>query len=300
MTTGAHSLDVSVARCAYILYDFYVSANSKGPVSSGWIAWFASISRLLLSFLIWCSCLWLYDDQFWGSAYMPSKLEVCLHKFAPEMVSTRLPVCGSTTPYLTRPACCRGRRTHVTYSGVPLANNPKGPRDNLGDGIKRYIRFVQSACTSDYSLIYGTVSSFNAYSFDVHLRCMEKWRWGWLSDQTLWTKLINLIQNITSDLDIRGRAVRQKFCTLACFECKFLSTPSLHGKSGTQVVHQVVLEVNEEGTVAAAISAACVAMCYSPALHKMVVNRPFLLLVKDLQSSLVLFLGKIEKPMFTN
>mmetsp|Transcript_35900 Transcript_35900/g.68855 ORF Transcript_35900/g.68855 Transcript_35900/m.68855 type:complete len:407 (-) Transcript_35900:332-1552(-) len=61
-----------------------------------------------------------------------------------------------------------------------------------------------------------------------------------------------------------------------------------------KVLHKAVLEVNEEGTEAAAVAAMmCQTLCIRPGPPKMVVNRPFLFLVQDLHSSLVLFLGKI-------
>jgi len=66
-----------------------------------------------------------------------------------------------------------------------------------------------------------------------------------------------------------------------------------------QVLHKAVMEVNEEGTEAAAVTAAVMMQRSIPApAPRMVVNRPFVFLIRDLQSSLVLFLGKIERPAF--
>lgn len=56
------------------------------------------------------------------------------------------------------------------------------------------------------------------------------------------------------------------------------------------VLHKVVVEVREEGTKAAAASGT------SESLHTFRVNHPFLFIIKDNRSDVILFIGRIIKP----
>ena len=64
------------------------------------------------------------------------------------------------------------------------------------------------------------------------------------------------------------------------------------------VVQKAFIEVNEEGSEAAAATAAigvqCCAMPIKPPQFNC--DRPFLYLIKDHQSGLILFAGKVEDP----
>jgi len=67
-----------------------------------------------------------------------------------------------------------------------------------------------------------------------------------------------------------------------------------------QVVHRALVEMNEEGTEAAAATA--VAMCAASAIGKpekffvMIVNRPFFFVIRDDPSDTILFMGCIHSP----
>jgi len=68
-----------------------------------------------------------------------------------------------------------------------------------------------------------------------------------------------------------------------------------------QVIHRAIAEVNEEGTVAAAVTHTAVptmAMVRrpSPRTFKMVVNHPFFLAVHDVRTGAILFMGWIGDP----
>jgi len=67
------------------------------------------------------------------------------------------------------------------------------------------------------------------------------------------------------------------------------------------VLHKTVLEVNEEGTEAAAATAAVMMTRAMPMNQppRVTADRPFLFAVRDTQTGLLLFVGKLEAPEFT-
>lgn len=62
----------------------------------------------------------------------------------------------------------------------------------------------------------------------------------------------------------------------------------------TGIVHKAFVDVNEEGTEAAAATAVVRADSAFP--PPFVVNRPFLFLIRDAQKGTILFMGRVEKP----
>ncbi len=64
----------------------------------------------------------------------------------------------------------------------------------------------------------------------------------------------------------------------------------------SNVIHKTVLEVNEEGTEAAAATAVNLIRGPPPSPFKMVVDRPFLCAIRDQVTGLVLFMGQVLKP----
>ncbi|KAK8762406.1 hypothetical protein V5799_026311 [Amblyomma americanum] len=63
----------------------------------------------------------------------------------------------------------------------------------------------------------------------------------------------------------------------------------------SEVIHKAFVEVNEEGTEAAAATAV-VMMCYSlPMTTRFVVDRPFMFLIRSLDPELVLFMGSVRQ-----
>lgn len=68
-----------------------------------------------------------------------------------------------------------------------------------------------------------------------------------------------------------------------------------------RAIHRAVVEVNEEGTEAAAVTA--IAMCESSALgskprrrFQMILDRPFFFVVRDDHSNMILFMGAVNNP----
>ncbi len=64
----------------------------------------------------------------------------------------------------------------------------------------------------------------------------------------------------------------------------------------SQVVHEAVLEVNEEGAEAAAATAVVMSRSMPSPPFRMVVERPFLCAIQDEQTGIVLFMGAIYEP----
>ena len=62
-----------------------------------------------------------------------------------------------------------------------------------------------------------------------------------------------------------------------------------------KVIHQAQMEVNEEGTEAAAATA--VTMRKGPAIPTFVADHPFLFLIRDKQTGSILFMGRVVNPL---
>ncbi len=64
----------------------------------------------------------------------------------------------------------------------------------------------------------------------------------------------------------------------------------------SNVVHQAAVEVNEEGTVAAAATSGIVSRGDHPEFH---VDHPFVFLIRDLHTGVILFIGRVTNPLQT-
>jgi serine protease inhibitor len=62
----------------------------------------------------------------------------------------------------------------------------------------------------------------------------------------------------------------------------------------SEVKHKTFVEMNEEGTEAAAVTS--VGMSYGPNPYDFIVNRPFVFVIRENQSQTILFIGKIVEP----
>jgi len=63
------------------------------------------------------------------------------------------------------------------------------------------------------------------------------------------------------------------------------------------VLHKSVIEVNEKGTEAAAVTSVRVGITALPKRFKMVVDRPFFFLIRDNESGVILFMGEVTNPL---
>ena len=70
----------------------------------------------------------------------------------------------------------------------------------------------------------------------------------------------------------------------------------------SDVLHKALVEVTEEGTVAAAATAAIMttrAMVVRPPPEIVVFDRPFVMAIEDVPSGAPLFIGVVARPTFT-
>lgn len=70
----------------------------------------------------------------------------------------------------------------------------------------------------------------------------------------------------------------------------------------SKVIHKTYIDVNEKGTEAAASTVITMRAGSAPpadAPFEMTVNRPFLFMIRDVQTGVILFLGAIENPLMT-
>ena len=69
----------------------------------------------------------------------------------------------------------------------------------------------------------------------------------------------------------------------------------------SRVIHKAVIEVNEEGTEAAAVTGVEISLTSAPPEKPvLVLNRPFLFFIKEKYSGTVLFAGKLFNPIIVN
>jgi len=86
----------------------------------------------------------------------------------------------------------------------------------------------------------------------------------------------------------------------------FTADADLSGMDGTRnlfigdVIHQAFVDVNEEGTEAAAATAVVIQRAMAPAGPLPVpvfrADHPFLFLIQDDETGLILFMGRVEHP----
>jgi serpin B len=66
------------------------------------------------------------------------------------------------------------------------------------------------------------------------------------------------------------------------------------------VLHRAFVEVNEEGTAAAAVTAGLMALSSArpkpPRTFEMIVDRPFFFAISHLSTNQILFMGSVEQP----
>merc|ERR1711863_12096 len=70
--------------------------------------------------------------------------------------------------------------------------------------------------------------------------------------------------------------------------------------SASEAVHQAFIEVNEEGTEAAAATAAVVGLRTAQRKREFFADRPFLFVVYDFAHGITLFAGKVVNPNNVN
>ena len=64
----------------------------------------------------------------------------------------------------------------------------------------------------------------------------------------------------------------------------------------SEVIHQAFIEVNEEGTEAAAATAVVMARSIPPPVPTFKADHPFTFLIRDTNTASILFLGRVVNP----
>ena len=64
----------------------------------------------------------------------------------------------------------------------------------------------------------------------------------------------------------------------------------------TRVKHKTFVDVNEEGTEAAAVTSVEIGVTSAPSELRIVVDRPFLVAIRERLSGTILFLGRVTNP----
>jgi serpin B len=65
----------------------------------------------------------------------------------------------------------------------------------------------------------------------------------------------------------------------------------------SEVKHKTFVEVNEEGTEAAAVTSVGIGLTAMPSTPSLRVDRPFIFAIREHQSGTILFIGKIVNPV---
>ena len=64
----------------------------------------------------------------------------------------------------------------------------------------------------------------------------------------------------------------------------------------TEVKHKAVVEINEEGTEAAAATAVILGESLPPQRFTFIADRPFLMMIRDRRTDAILFMGVVVDP----
>lgn len=102
---------------------------------------------------------------------------------------------------------------------------------------------------------------------------------------------------LDSDLELRTALERMGIKDLFNPAKAKLTKISQYPTYVSRVFHKAVIEVNEEGTVAAAATGGSIAFKQKPT--QFAVNRPFAFLIVERERSIVLFAGQVRQPLTT-
>jgi len=65
----------------------------------------------------------------------------------------------------------------------------------------------------------------------------------------------------------------------------------------SKVLHKTFIDVNEEGTEAAAATSVEIGITSVSPIYKMEINRPFVFVIREHHSQTILFIGRIAEPV---
>lgn len=95
--------------------------------------------------------------------------------------------------------------------------------------------------------------------------------------------------------ELSGMGMGEAFSHLADFS----GISSGGGLRISEVKHTSFIEVNEEGTEAAAATSVGIGVTSAPSLYTLRIDRPFLFVIREMHTGLILFIGQVNNPRVT-
>jgi serine protease inhibitor len=126
-----------------------------------------------------------------------------------------------------------------------------------------------------------------------------KWN-GWLSNLSTVTRDIKM-PKFKFAYDITLNETLQALGMATAFDANAADFTRINSKGGlyiSKVKHKSFIEVNEEGTEAAA--ATSVEITFTSAPQPVIINRPFLFAIREVNTGLILFSGVVNNPLLAN
>jgi serine protease inhibitor len=132
------------------------------------------------------------------------------------------------------------------------------------------------------------------------INSLDNARWnGWLSNLNTVTRDIKM-PKFKFSYDITLNETLKSLGMATAFDENLADFTRINSKGGlyiSKVKHKSFIEVNEEGTEAAA--ATSVEISFTSAPQSIIINRPFLFAIREFKSGLILFSGVVNNPLLT-
>lgn len=172
---------------------------------------------------------------------------------------------------------------------------------------KTTFKMGAKADASVYELPYGNgnysmvmvLPAANKSVYDL-VSTLDNAKWnGWLSNLNTVTRDISM-PKFKFKYDITLNETLKSLGMATAFDENLADFTRINSKGGlyiSKVKHKSFIEVNEEGTEAAA--ATSVEISFTSVTEPAVVNRPFLFAIREVKTGLILFSGLVNNPLLT-
>ena len=175
--------------------------------------------------------------------------------------------------------------------------NPYDP--TLGfEGIE--LTYGKEANVSLIMFLPDAKSSLEKFYSQLNEENLEKWLGGFYRNEGYisFPKFKNeWNRNISNN--IRNMGIREAFSPLTA-QFEKMGTSSLGNVYISKVLHNSYVDVNEEGTEAAAVTVIETAAASSAPTARFVADRPFFYIIRDNQTKSILFMGAVNDPKYEN
>jgi serpin B len=180
---------------------------------------------------------------------------------------------------------------------VPLMNQTLSVRSRQMDGFTAFSLPYISNSLSLFILLPQSVDGLQALEQKVNSEDLRQWLSSVDSAPEVKSELSLPKFKMTCRLELAPALSALGMGTAFSRAADFSGISSKHALSISEVVHQAYIDVNEEGTEAAAATGAIMRLTASvqrtPVLR---VDHPFLFLIRDNHTGSVLFLGRVIDP----